>query len=142
MQDLGVWVPNVELESSAPRGNTYSFVISPVCGLLKLGCFFFFFPLQRPSLRLLPALLLSFFTFCCGDSVHLVFRSLLGRVTLHVFVTLLRPWKEMNRSPEIFLYSMLIFQLLDSHPSFVIIHELMKMGKITVTLWDGGKKQL
>ena len=102
---------------------------------------FFFFPLQRPSLRLLPALL-SFFTFCCGDSVHLVFRSLLGRVTPHIFVALLRPWKKMNISPEIFLCSLLIFQLLDSHPGFIIIHGLMKMGKITVTLWDGGKKQL
>ena len=48
----------------------------------------------------------------------------------------------MNISPEIFLCSLLIFQLLDSHPGFVIIHGLMKMGKITVTLWDGGKKQL
>ena len=71
-------MPDVELESSAPRGNTYTFTISPVCGLLKLRCVFF--PLQRPSPRLLPALLLSFFTFCCGDSVHLAFRFLLGRV--------------------------------------------------------------
>ena len=78
MQDLGGWVPDVELDSSAPRGNKYTFAISPVCGLLKLRCVFF--PLQKPSLRLLPALLLSFFTFCCGDSVHLAFRFLLGRV--------------------------------------------------------------
>ena len=60
MQDLGVGVPDVELESSPPRGNNHAFVVFPVCGLLKLGCVFSLGETTSASPTCLKVVLLPF----------------------------------------------------------------------------------
>lgn len=93
VQDLGVWVPNVEVGSLASQEKDSYLAVLPHCGSQQLGCGFF---LGKPiSLTCLPILMLSFYSFLwrlCPSSFQLPFQ---GNYFIYSFRHVMS-WEEVN----------------------------------------------